>query len=101
MGALEQNPLAGSDRLIEEDGGVAEVTFETRANLFQLREDLAAIDGFRLENGLQVEILVADIAFELFSERARIHQIVEAKPGASHLVFVSRPNSESSGADGA
>ena len=99
VSSLKKDAPPGGYGFVQIGGGVANIAFETRANLVELGENLTAIDRLRLQDGLQVKILVADVALEFLIEGVGIHQVVEAQTRTSHLVFVGWADAESGGAN--
>ena len=62
-------------------------------------QQLAGLDGLGLEHGLEVGVLIGDIAFEFGGEGSKLDQVREAQPGARDLVFVGRSDAEPGGTD--
>ena len=97
--SLEKHALASAYLLVEQKAGICDVGLQLFPKLLITTMDLIEVEGFLFEDRFQVNIFFLDIVLELVAKSVFFQEIDKANADPRYLVFVSRPDAPSRGAD--
>ena len=97
--SLEKHALAGAYLLVEQKAGIRDVGLQLFPKSLITTMDIIEVERFLFEDRFQVNIFFLDIVLELLAKGVFFQEIDEANADPRYLVFVSRPDAASGGAD--
>ena len=90
--ALEEDAPAGVDRVVEVERGVGDVAAQAIAVAAVRVVNDVELHRLFFEDRPEVDVLLLEVALELFAERLLLEEIDEADARPRHLVLVGRPD---------
>jgi hypothetical protein len=97
--SFEEHAFARTNLPVEEQRRVGHMRPQSLPDPQIRCEDPVEVERLLAEHGTQVGVLLLEVRRQLFSKRALFQEIHDADPDARHLVFVSRADATSGGAD--